>query len=555
MKSAISIATFSLLVLCVTAVLGRNIRTVVVTGQRAPSTTGGEVFSSLKVPVLNSSGKTAFYGVLTGSVVDGSNDLGIWSEGSGVLSLMARAGGQAPGTSAGTNFGAFFTDTPPLLNEAGQIAFTAMLSGSGVTNDNDAGIWSGELGSLGLVARDSDPAPGTSGGVLFSRIGGPFGRNFAFNNSGDVAFEAELVGIGVGPREGNNLGIWSSSNDVLTIVVRSGDQTPGSPAGVRFRAFEGPTLDQQGRTAFFANLVGVGSSFNRGIWSERSGSLSPIAREGDNAPDTADGVTFETFAFETPSINSAGQAAFFARIRGTGVTGNNDYGVWSEGSSALRLVARDGGIALGLDEQEVFFSDIGNPFSLPSINSAGDIAFSGSTRLANGSPIRSNGIWVERSGSLDLVVSSRMAIPGIAGDVTYRFLGQPALNAAGQVAFSSLLAGEGINGGNDKGIWAEDRQRELFLIAREGELLEVEPGDFRTIESLSFLGGTGNDDGRQSAFNDLGQLAFQARFTDGTEGIFVSNLVAVPEPSNLLLILSGMVFSVLSTAADRRTRR
>ena len=76
----------------------------------------------------------------------------------------------------------------------------------------------------------------------------------------------------------------------------------------------------------------------------------------------------------------------------------------------------------------------------------------------------------------------------------------------------------------------------MQLIARRGDLLEVAPGDFRTISGLNLVNGfsldsgTGNSDGRPSGFNNLGQLAFQASFTDGSSGIFVSNLVAVPEP-------------------------
>ncbi len=73
----------------------------------------------------------------------------------------------------------------------------------------------------------------------------------------------------------------------------------------------------------------------------------------------------------------------------------------------------------------------------------------------------------------------------------------------------------------------------MQLIARTSDLLELAPGDFRTISFLGFVSGTGNSDGRPSGFNNLGQLAFLASFTDGSSGIFVSNLVAVPEPSAL----------------------
>jgi hypothetical protein len=67
--------------------------------------------------------------------------------------------------------------------------------------------------------------------------------------------------------------------------------------------------------------------------------------------------------------------------------------------------------------------------------------------------------------------------------------------------------------------------------------------DFRTVSAIGSLKDTGNEDGRPSSFNDLGQLVFQASFTDGSEGIFVANAVAVPEPSSVLTILAGTALS------------
>jgi hypothetical protein len=61
---------------------------------------------------------------------------------------------------------------------------------------------------------------------------------------------------------------------------------------------------------------------------------------------------------------------------------------------------------------------------------------------------------------------------------------------------------------------------------------------------LNFLGSekaTGNEDGRPSGFNDQGQLTFLAEFTDGTNGIFVSDMATLPEPSSALILLLGLV--------------
>ncbi|MEZ6072461.1 MAG: PEP-CTERM sorting domain-containing protein [Pirellulales bacterium] len=65
---------------------------------------------------------------------------------------------------------------------------------------------------------------------------------------------------------------------------------------------------------------------------------------------------------------------------------------------------------------------------------------------------------------------------------------------------------------------------------------------------MNFELSSGNQDGRNSLFNDRGQVAFGATFTDGTSGIFVSNAVAVPEPASLML------FAVGATLLRRRCR-
>jgi hypothetical protein len=109
------------------------------------------------------------------------------------------------------------------------------------------------------------------------------------------------------------------------------------------------------------------------------------------------------------------------------------------------------------------------------------------------------------------------------------------LNAAGQTAFLAQVSGSGIDGSNNEGLWATGRQGVLQLIVRDGDQIEVGPYDFRTVAGLGFTTATGNGDGAPSAFNDRGQISFVAYFTDGTSGVFVSNLVAIPEPRSLIL--------------------
>ncbi len=76
----------------VTAAAAPEIRTVALTGDQAPGTAPGVVFSNFNNvdPVINNAGQTAFYGILAGPGVSTDNDRGIWSEGAGTLTLVAR---------------------------------------------------------------------------------------------------------------------------------------------------------------------------------------------------------------------------------------------------------------------------------------------------------------------------------------------------------------------------------------------------------------------------------------------------------------------------------
>lgn len=509
-----------------------EIRTVALSGQHAPGLPDGGIFDrfdNIQNLVLNDAGQVAFLG---------NSGSSTWSEGSGSLALVVTGGMQAPGLPNGVTFSRSQYDVQGLvLNDAGQTAFGA--------SAGSRGIWSEGTGSLTLVARGGDQAPGAPSGVNF---GGGFSRPL-INNAGQTAFTADLSGSGIDAT--NNQGIWSEGSGSLALVAREGDHAPGTPSGVNFRFQAGvplrPVLNDAGQTAFPAFLTGEGvdATNGEGVWSEGSGTLAPVARSGSPAPGTTSGVNFRNFNFgvaeQRLALNSAGQTAFEATLSGTDVNSFNNNGIWSEGSGTLALVAREGDHAPGTPSG-VIFRDSSNSstgtlraFEQPRINDAGQTAFLANIADSAGARIGS-GIWLADDGNLTLVARTGDLAPGMPDGVN--FGGVPTydfqLNNAGQIAFAASFTG-----GN--GIWATDRSGDLQLVARTGDQLEVVPGDFRTIAQFNFplFGSTGNGDGRPSAFNNRGQLAFSVSFTDGTAGIFVSNRVAVPEPSTLLLLCFG----------------
>jgi hypothetical protein len=323
-----------------------NLRLVAREGNQAPDAPGGVNFSYFSVPVLNAAGQTAFQVQLTGSGVNSSNDYGIWSEGSGTLRLVARAGDHAPGAPSGVNYS--FVDAP-VLNGAGRTAFWGLLTGSGVTQTNNQGIWIEREAGLELVARSGDAAPGTPIGVDFKFISTP-----NLNGAGQRAFIAGLTGAGVDAT--NDAGIWYDDAGELSLFVREGSQAPGTPDGVFFRShddpnepgqsqpvFLRPSLNSAGRISFAATLAGAGvnDSNGAGVWSNASGSLELVARYGSHAAGTPDGVNFKSIdTYGGLAMNAAGQTAFkgFA-----GVDSLDFAGIWAtDVNGILQLIVRTG---------------------------------------------------------------------------------------------------------------------------------------------------------------------------------------------------------------------
>src|SRR5262245_13793298 len=106
MRQTVFITAILVSMSLVAAAHAAALRTVALTGQPAPDTAGGGTYESFGTyvhsqgqfvyggPVLNDAGQVAFRANLTGSGVDSTTNQGIWSEGSGSLSLVARTGSQ-----------------------------------------------------------------------------------------------------------------------------------------------------------------------------------------------------------------------------------------------------------------------------------------------------------------------------------------------------------------------------------------------------------------------------------------------------------------------------
>ena len=515
-----------------------DLTVVALTGNQAPGFPAGTTYSSVlagnstNIPALDASGNIVYWGM-----VAPSNQSGIWADIGNAQSLLYQSGAQAPGTANGVTFSGFLQDVS--FNGLDQIAFIGFLTGPGITTSDQSGIWSNVSGSLALVARAGSAAPGAGSQANFSSFGDGDRSSVALNNAGNMAFIGTLTGFSV--TSSNSTGIWSTSGGNLALIARQGSPAPGTSAGTTFYSMinDRPSFSALGQVAFFGTLAagnGVTLANDTGLWAQRNGSLVLIAREGSQEPGLPAGNNFGDFnpsSLKTPGFNSSGNVAFTA-------SGN---GIWSDATGSLVQVAGAGQAASGMPAGTTFSSFFGEPL----LNDSGRVEFHAKVSGSSVTTANDTGIWVQRPSSLGLIVREGDQAPGLPAGVHFDDfvsfgVDGDVLNAAGRVAFFATVAGPGVTTSNDHGIWAQDPFGNLQLIAREGDQLQVAPGDFRTITTngLRFAGGSGNEDGIRSGFNDRGQVAFFAFFTDDSSGLFISNAV-VPEPSSVNLLIAGVL--------------
>lgn len=496
----------------------QTIRTVVEDG---PEMNNEDRFRRIERLSLNNRGQVAFSSVTRSP----SNRNEIWSEGNGSLTPVASRDASAPGTD--TEYEAFISLE---LNDAGQTAFLARLADKEISRDERFGVWATQGDTLDLVARAGQAIPELDATLIFPyRATNSYqaGYSMAFNNSSQLAFWGESP---------HRMGLWSNRNGTLDLIYRPGDPAPGTPGDFVYLNHPDEyfvhyaALNESGQTAFVGGYQGEDerSPIQAGVWSERNGTLSLIASAEDIAPDTN-----KLFSdFWSVSINDAGQTAFMGGMEDSPY----QYGLWSEGGGTLAKVAMTGELAPGTD---AIFGILGNLYLYPvSFNNAGESLFQATLTGDEVDDNNDRGIWSNVGGTLDLIARLGEIAPGTTEKFAEFYYHD--LNDLGQAMIVARLTGEDSH----RGIWAQDTNGELTLIAKEGDQIDVDGGpgvELRTIELLGNQRFTkqipyyafpyGTD------LNDSGQVAFIAKFSeDSIQGVYVSNMVAVPEPSSLLLL-------------------
>ncbi len=491
------------------------VATIALTGDDASGISGAK-FGALHAGPVNNSGAVAFTAQLQDGVggVGTGDDEGVWQFDGSTATLLAREGlGSVPGVAAG---GSFHTFHDVAIDATAGVTIRAELAEGlgGVNSGNKVGLWRFTGGVGSLVSRTGvDNVPGVTG-ASFGKL-----PTLRLGSDGLLVFDATLK-LGGGVSTSNDSGLWRYDTVGGTLVARESITSSPGVGGTTFKNIRAPNVNDNRQFVFAASLTQIGSvtALNDfGIWkfSDAGGEL--IARKGvGNVP----GVSSTNFdALGDPTINAAGQVAFTSTMtNGGSINPSNDAGVWLYSGTTGALLARTGsGGVPGMpganfeEIQTVLLSDSG-ALLVKALLASGSAGVTSENNL---------GLWRLHGGENHLVARTGSgAVPDVSGASFFDF-GDLAFNAQGFTAVAATLAGGGVSSVNDEGLWLLGHSGGGRLIAREGDQLAG-----RTIASLSFVGNSGGNDGRPSGLNALGQIAFQASFTNGDSGLFLYSWLA-----------------------------
>ncbi len=465
--------------------------------------------------MLNDHGQVAFNANLVGNGVTDGNRVGVWTGDSYAdLNITERWGDQPAGLPSGIAY-ADQGFTLSQLNNAGEVAVSAAIEP--VSQPIVTGTWTSAGGASRLLAVKGYPFPGVTGTPI---VTGSFTNQPMLNDAGQTVFIAS-ADFGTG-----NLGsLWVDTPGSPLRKVYTISQGPGSTNSLLL-----PLIAANGRIAFQTRDP-------QALMSETLGTLQTVAQKGSVAPGTG-GARYTSVAPSGMSLSSTGLLAFDALLDSSSSFRIN-YAQNSDGT--LRTIARAHQSAPGTT------GNFDNFFA-PVINAAGHVAFLGEYSSNHDLGNEANGVWLEGSAGLQLIVRRGDAAPGASSGALFETFNQIQLNDQGQVLIEAQLqtGPGGVSNSNDEGLWLYNTDGSLRLIAREGDLLDVAEGpavDYRQILYLDSLGPINEFKGQKRTLNEFGQVLFHAGFTDGSSGLFLTQ--PIPEPSCFLSLLVAAAISSL----------
>ena len=334
--------------------------------------------------------------------------------------VIAQRGEAAPGfpnqdppllfEDFGTPTGFVSPEPIPAIDRQGNVTFVGILSEDGIPSGQPIvpAVFRFSGGTLHLVAKPGDPAPGTNS--VFAGFPGP---QFFPLESTPLIFGNKLVMAASTEKDGNNGGIWSDRFGDFELIVRPGDALPGAPGTVIHSfadGFEG--------TDIVINAA-INNAATDGLWRKSDGEFEVIAIDGVPAPGVQPGITFgegTSLAFfgavDGWDLNESGEVVFNGYLQGPPTDCGNGICETAAGENCLSCPQDCNGQQSGNPANRFCCGNGGgeNPVG------CNDPRCTNSSFACDDSPLPINenndeGIWAEGPSGLQLIMREGDAAP------------------------------------------------------------------------------------------------------------------------------------------------
>lgn len=252
------------------------------------------------------------------------------------------------------------------------------------------------IASVNALAQISVVCNGAAPATPFDPTTPPAWLGLGFPSQDDAGHGAFLGSVkpdGVVATLENNTALFIENGATIERAVVKGAPAPGAAPG-QFASFLDPVNATGGALAFLGTLrtdraTGISTANNRGLWSRQAGeAFSLIARSGNQAPDTLDGVLFKNlqalclpegtrgplFTADVTNRNAAQPAG-----RARRVSAANQTGLWGvDAAGQARLLVRTGQVDETfrvLKKFDVFPSVLGSAGQTRSYNRNGEVIY------------------------------------------------------------------------------------------------------------------------------------------------------------------------------------
>jgi hypothetical protein len=518
------------------------------TGDSVPNISGHNVplnakFIRFGYPSINDLGQLAFSAAIFAPGT-GFQQVIIGPDNYSAPTILVISGDPVPDELGTPTLATFTTLGHPLLNNAGDVLFSATVRGPGVTTANDQGLWSYVNGQLRRVAREGDAAPGAPGATFRTFTSVALGEHLAAPDGGPVApspviaFVARLASPSGSISRINNRGLWRFRTNVdgapaNELLLRAGvdfdpnllDASPGKRL-VSFTALEpqtgaaghgfaivSDTHNGQSQDLLARVLFADGEQAITEFRTENNGLFPPVSGTASQAGFTSFGI---------PTQSTDGQNGFVARR----VVASSDKGT-SDGAlfvandldtSGVFEVAHEG--APLLDLENVTFAK----FQTVVNNGLGSIAFV--ARFAGDGVDQTNdsGVFMDHFNGIHLLAREGSSAPG-ADDATFLEFTSLAMPSFGQPIFTAKILDPQTQS-RHTGLWFADDDGALRLAIQEGDPIAGEKGGrVRKLDILNYVLGS---PAQTRSFNRRGVLIYRVSFSKSRQAIIRSTIPGVP---------------------------